>query len=859
MVAREGGEGERSPLATASKALLALAIVGSALAAGAVHATTLCIVTAVLGVAAGLAWGGARPFRARGSVTILLAVGIGLTLFTALQLVPLPVGLLAKIAPANADIWARSLEPLGLAGPSWAPITVDPIATRVELLKCVAYLCAFLVAVRVCHRREGVVLLECVILASCMTMAAAAALHPAFGAQKLFGVYKPEYAYGRHIAPLLNPNHLAGYLNVGACIAFSMALTPRPRIPRVLAAACALTLAGTQLWIASRGGVLAMVFGACLVLWSTRSAAPSTAGVLRLRQLLPGFIVVGSVGMAVLAASEDAMTELASADFSKLELARASLRAAPSFAIFGAGRGAFESVFPAFRTDKLYISFTHPENIVAQWTVEWGILASVAAAVAITLALRPKKQARPELLAGAWAAIAATALHNLADFNSELPAVGIVMVVCAAIVVSGPSRTPAERASRWAQAPTAVAVGALVAAVIAIVLAVPRIGQEVHDDREAFADLVSDTTVSPTEFREAARSVMLRHPGDAYFPYAGAAWALQAHEGSVIPWVSRAFERFPAHGPAHMVLARWLRNVSPSQARLEYRLALETSGAAAAIVAEASPLLREQSDALSFADTAAFRVETLGALVTAVRERLPATAQILDARLMELKPELVAPAMRVAETAVRDVEAETREAWCDDDIEGCIASAKEAVQRVRTAVPRSCEPYALAARLGIATGSTADALRAFSADAETVDDRRECLKTFLLLARSVKARASVDLALQRMAHSGCNDPEDCGQLYLFLSTIEQERGNSRSALALLKKGHEASPGDMRILKWVGLRAAALGLHQEALDAFTETARHDTSDADLPIFIAREKLALTEDRLVQGLQAQEPVP
>ena len=61
--------------------------------------------------------------------------GIGLTLYAALQCVPMPIGWLAVIAPHNADVWSRALSPLHEPGPSWAPITLDPIATRVEVLE----------------------------------------------------------------------------------------------------------------------------------------------------------------------------------------------------------------------------------------------------------------------------------------------------------------------------------------------------------------------------------------------------------------------------------------------------------------------------------------------------------------------------------------------------------------------------------------------------------------------------------------------------------------------------------------------------------------------------------------------------
>jgi len=54
------------------------------------------------------------------AATLLLFTGIGLTAYTALQCVPMPIGWLAVIAPHNADVWSRALSPLHEPGPSWA-------------------------------------------------------------------------------------------------------------------------------------------------------------------------------------------------------------------------------------------------------------------------------------------------------------------------------------------------------------------------------------------------------------------------------------------------------------------------------------------------------------------------------------------------------------------------------------------------------------------------------------------------------------------------------------------------------------------------------------------------------------------
>ena len=115
---RTGPEGrsDSNAMARASRWVLAAGIAGSALAVGTVHTVTLCVVTAVLAVAAMMAWWGAEPMRVRSAATLLVFTGIGLTAYTALQCVPMPIGWLAGSAPHNADVWSRALSPLREAG-----------------------------------------------------------------------------------------------------------------------------------------------------------------------------------------------------------------------------------------------------------------------------------------------------------------------------------------------------------------------------------------------------------------------------------------------------------------------------------------------------------------------------------------------------------------------------------------------------------------------------------------------------------------------------------------------------------------------------------------------------------------------
>ncbi len=374
-VRRPGEEGVRRS-AELSRWLLALSIAGSALAIGSVHTITLCVLVFVLAAAAVCGWWGGEPMSPRPGATLLFLAGVGLTAYTALQCVPMPMRWLSVLAPHNADVWSRALTPLREPGPAWAPLTLDPVATHIEVLKGVAYVLAFVTAFRVARLREGARFLGGAIVLTGLVLATAALLHPAFGAHKVFGIYEPGPGIDqRHIAPFLNPNNLAGYLNLALCLALAAMLAPEPAVPRPILAAVVLLLGGAQLWVASRAGVVAMGLGLVLVLAIAQidrsQPRPQRAAVAL--SLITGLVATAGATMIVLAGSDEASSELLNADTSKLKMFGQAMRMLPAVPLFGSGRGTFESAFYAFRTDVGNVTFVYPENVLAQWVLEWGL------------------------------------------------------------------------------------------------------------------------------------------------------------------------------------------------------------------------------------------------------------------------------------------------------------------------------------------------------------------------------------------------------------------------------------------------------------------------------------------------------
>jgi hypothetical protein len=812
----------------ASRWVLAAGVAGSALAVGTVHTITLCIVTGVLAVAAVMAWWDAEPMKARSAATLLLLTGAALTTYTALQCVPMPLGWLAAIAPHNADVWSRALSPLREPGPRWAPISLDPSATRVEVLRGVAYLLAFVTALTVAKRRDGVRFLNAVLVVTALALALAAVLHPAFGMKRLFGLYEPtEGISARHIAPLMNPNNLAGYLNVGICLSLASLLAPEPHVPRPIAGAVVVLLAAAQVWVASRGGVVTMVLGALIVIVIVRVTRTRHTGSVPALALVTGTMMIAGTALFVLSGSDEASNELLDTDVSKLKMFAATVRGLPAMPFFGCGRGAFESVFPAFRVEPGYVTYTHPENFVVQWIVEWGLPVGIAGLVAIAFALRPNVVlARSTTAGGAWAAMVALAVQNLGDLGTEIPGLMLAAVVCAAIVAAGtPGSPPKWSIQHWARHPRTVALGAVASTAAAIWLGVLSVGRELHDDQGAMHRAALEHPVSPRAMRAMARAAMLRHPAEPYLPFMTALRAVLERDDDPIPWLGATMERARMYGPAHLVLARVLAARAPAQARLEYRLAMEQApNLVGNVMAEAPRVVGGYFDALELVPEGKESEAIRELLVQAIRDRLPATRVLVDAELVATAPLALGPAVRSADDAVKDIEAAGGTPWCEAaERDGCVRGALAKAARVEQMAPEDCEGYLLHARARVASGDAAGGVKELEKATDEVTDRVPCLQQLVVVARAAGNAEEAERALEKIVTLGCGNQAGCAAYLRWVGQKYESMGQPHKALALYRRELEEGADDA-LLAHTAQLAAGQGLHAEAAADYELLAR-----------------------------------
>ena len=848
---------ERAKASIAARVLFVVGVAFVGVAIGGIHTEALAPATVVFALALGLAYfpKSARSFGPKASATALVGLGIVLCAFTALTIVPLPAHVVSTLAPANGDVWARALRGFGEDGPSWTTLSLDPTATRLEVLRGVTYLLVFLTAHRFTQSQGGTELLERMVVGVALFMAAASILHPVVGAESVLGLYRPKNEYGHHIAPLLNANHLSGYLNLGLATGLGVLASSRSARERLVVGGIVVFLVGMELFVGSRGGVATTVLSLVFVgVLHQRLKKGQRAGQ-RAATIVVGLALFVGVALLVVAGSEQVRVELGSRDVSKLETIRQAFRLVPHHFVFGIGRGAFESVFAAYRTGEGFVTVTHPENVVAQWVTEWGVPASVLAFVVIARALSPKdllSRSRPPL--GAYAALVGLAVHNLVDFSSELPGAMVLATVCAAIVTGG-AADPAAKSGRpwWARNSRVVAFGCIAVAGVLVFVTLRGARGELYADQEATGHLALDKNVSRSAFDARIREASLRHPAEPYFPYVAALRGQALRDGPIIVWAAHALERSPTYGPVHLVLARAFYRSVPSQARLEYRLAMQQQFSEG-FEDEAPRLVSDFDEAMELVPDGAMGPSALEALGRKLEDRLPATRAMLDEELLRREPKSPPALQRLARDVLLDLRQEA--IWCADR-RVCAERGMDLAHRLRDVAPTTCEGHALSAELHAEAGFPRDAIRELEEASNRVDDRTTCLMRLVLLMDSTGLTAEVEPTIERVANAGCVSHDECADNYAFAGRLFVERGSPRRAIAFYRKAVDSAPGKEESLQEYARLAGELGLHAETLHAYTTLAELHPEVPEYAARAAEEREHLSRVRFGSALPGAPP--
>jgi tetratricopeptide (TPR) repeat protein/O-antigen ligase len=515
------------------------------LARGGVDATTEEIALAIAFAATLLAtWSFSRLPRAAVALALVVAV-------IALQLVPFPPSLHA-LSPATRSVFELSLAPLGRY-PAARPFTLDVPATARELGKASACLLSFVAAstFSATRRRKSRLLVAIAASAGVISLAVLT------GALVGLGPFlAPTF-------PFVNRNHLAGFLNLTSFAALGRAL--RQRGPTRPLWAIVFTGSATVLFAStSRAGVAAFVLG--LTIFIARFAWAHRTSTGRWRLFVLGGVTCVALAAAALVALAPLVAKFRAMEESpqdlKIKLWPAGVRVMRDYPITGIGRGAFMTVFPAYREDTSAVTFSHLENeelqVIIDLGLPGGLLLTGTLALIWLATVRRTDLSPPEI--GLLAGSAALAFQVLFDFSTEVLGVAVPLSVATGLLVRDrhPVRLPPV----------------LLRAMLAILFVAGTAGLAIaHARPDDVASVANRAT--PSEVQSAATTAVAWRPAD-YLPQAvaGASLASAGRCREAIPWLQRAMVLGPMVPDPHLHAGRCLAASGASEAaRREFRLA----------------------------------------------------------------------------------------------------------------------------------------------------------------------------------------------------------------------------------------------------------------------------------------------
>jgi O-antigen ligase len=518
-----------------------------------------------------------RAFARMSPLTVILAVASAVT---ALQLVPLPSGLLAALDPVGTSL--REDGAALVDAHPWTAITHDVPGTLRALAFFLTLWAIATVSLRYAMTERGRYRCLAVVALLCGVVALVVGLHELFGVTSLYGLYTPTQAGPHLVGPLLNLNHLACLTTMGAIVSVSLAWYRNQKgWVRVLWIVIAASDAMISMSSVSRGATLslaagvlatiALLIGQTLVSGDpTRRKRPDL-----LRNTLPlGVVVLCTAIVVVYASAGNVRTQLSQTTMHELESSRSKFGAWHSALDLieetpwvGVGRGGFEPTFTRVHHASAFNTYSNLENEYLQAVVDWGIPIAIVLGICFVWLLTRciRRWREGPLAAGALGAFVAVLLQSNVDFGVELLGVAAPLTVVIATLAYSPLREVTGRRLVVTRGLRVAHVFAL--AVVGILLLLP-VTTTLEEDHIAMTDAKQPDLAS-------LRGVIERHPFD-YFGYAAAAKAmLRNGDPRAVRVLNHALTLHPTHSGLHLIAARLLFEANRvDQAAIEYGSAL---------------------------------------------------------------------------------------------------------------------------------------------------------------------------------------------------------------------------------------------------------------------------------------------
>ena len=389
-------------------------------------------------------------FRRAWPALLLFAMVFAWAMF---QLAPLPPSLIALLSPNGAEVYSYTQTD--------AALSLDPSGTRAAALKTLAYGLLFAMTLLLINRRSRLRTAAMVLMFSGVFQAAFGALMTLSGLEYGFFIEK-AHNIGVVTGTFVNPNHLAGYLEMCLALGVGLMLADMSTTPAADWRESARRLLNTILGDKARVRVALIIMVIGLVLSKSRMgnmafftsllvaggyyvlvARRVTIGIVAffVSVLLIDILIIGNFFGVERVAEEIRQTSVAT-EVARVEVGRDALEIVRDYPLTGTGAGSFASTYPMYDSGNAgswYYKYAH--NDYLQFAGEFGLpgLAMLAGIVLLSLwhAARAQIKRHDRMMRGLGCgvsmAIVALLIHTAVDFNLQIPANAATFVVILAM------------------------------------------------------------------------------------------------------------------------------------------------------------------------------------------------------------------------------------------------------------------------------------------------------------------------------------------------------------------------------------------------------------------------------------------
>ncbi len=340
----------------------------------------------------------------------------------------------------------------------WRSLTIYPHATRVELLKILAYAATFGLLLGWADSRGKLLRLLYLMIVMGSLLSVIGMFQRFVGAEEIYGLWKPVFRTDQSFfGPYVNPNHFAGYVALIIPVAAALLIREVERMGRgrvdgqgnhrrrfndqnfhvALFLLLALVLMVSGLFLSlSRGGIVAFT-GSILFLVAVISVKEGWRWMIGLALAIGLFAALflfwlGFVPFQVEVKTLENLLQDSNVQ-TRMQIWKDGLKMLIDFPLFGTGLGTFAHLYPKYKTLFGQATVMYPENDFFQVLIETGLLGFGLLGWFFVAFFKDlwgrwrrhdmyKARINPKVMVGLMAAMVAMVIHGVGDFNLHIPA-----------------------------------------------------------------------------------------------------------------------------------------------------------------------------------------------------------------------------------------------------------------------------------------------------------------------------------------------------------------------------------------------------------------------------------------------------